>query len=166
MLWCWRRLFRVPWTVRRSNQSILKEISPEYSLEELMLRLKLQYFCHLMRRTDSYHLYSCHLFLITSFSVRSLPFLSFIMPILAWNVPLWSPIFLKRSLVSPYSFPLFLGIVHRKRSSCLSLLFSGTLHSLQYIFNFRFSSFLRYLLSLLRQPLCLLPFFFSLQQFW
>ena len=47
-LWCWRRLFRVPWTLRRSNQSILKEISPEYSLEGLMLKLKLQYFGHLM----------------------------------------------------------------------------------------------------------------------
>ena len=52
-LWCWRRFLRVPWTVRRSNQSILKEISPECSLEGLMLRLKLQYFGHLMRRTDS-----------------------------------------------------------------------------------------------------------------
>ena len=52
-LWCWRRLMRVPWTARRSNQSILKEISPEYSLEGLMLQLKLQYFGHLMRRTDS-----------------------------------------------------------------------------------------------------------------
>ena len=52
-LWCWRRLLRVPWTARRSNQSILKEISPEYSLEELMLKLKLQYFGHLIRRTDS-----------------------------------------------------------------------------------------------------------------
>ena len=52
-LWCWRRLLRVPWTVRRSNQSILKEISPEYSLEGLILKLKLQYFGHLMRRTDS-----------------------------------------------------------------------------------------------------------------
>ena len=52
-LWCWRRLLRVPWTARRSNQSILKEISPEYSLEGLMLMLKLQYFDHLMRRTDS-----------------------------------------------------------------------------------------------------------------
>ena len=52
-LWCWRRLLRVPWTARRSNQSILKEISPEYLLEELMLKLKLQYFGHLMRRTDS-----------------------------------------------------------------------------------------------------------------
>ena len=52
-LWCWRRLLRVPWTARRSNQSILKEISPVYSLEELMLKLKLQYFGHLMRRTDS-----------------------------------------------------------------------------------------------------------------
>ena len=53
-LWCWRRLLRVPWTARRSNQSILKEISPEYSLEVLMLKLKLQYFGHLMRRTDSF----------------------------------------------------------------------------------------------------------------
>ena len=52
-LWCWRRLLRVPWTAKRSNQSILKEISPEYSLERLMLKLKLQYFVHLMRRTDS-----------------------------------------------------------------------------------------------------------------
>ena len=52
-LWCWRRLLRVPWTVRRSNQSILKEISPEYSLVGLMLKLKLQYFGHLMWRTDS-----------------------------------------------------------------------------------------------------------------
>ena len=50
-LWCWRRLLRVPWTARRSNQSILKEISPEYSLERLMLKLKLQYFDHLMRRS-------------------------------------------------------------------------------------------------------------------
>ena len=52
-LWCWRRLLRVPWTARRSNQSILKEISPECSLEGLMLKLKLQYFGHLMQRTDS-----------------------------------------------------------------------------------------------------------------
>ena len=52
-LWCWRRLLRVLWTSRRSNQSILKEISPEYSLEGLMLKLKLQYFSHLIRRTDS-----------------------------------------------------------------------------------------------------------------
>ena len=52
-LWCWISLLRVPWTVRRSNSSILKEISPEYSLEGLMLQLKLQYFGHLMRRTDS-----------------------------------------------------------------------------------------------------------------
>ena len=50
--WCWRRLLRVPWTARRSNQSVLKEISPEYSLEGLMVKLKLQYFGHLMRRTD------------------------------------------------------------------------------------------------------------------
>ena len=53
-LWCWRRLLRVPWTARRSNQSILKEISPEYSLEGLMLKLKLQYFGHLMQRNDSF----------------------------------------------------------------------------------------------------------------
>ena len=52
-LWCWRRLLRVPWTAGRTNQSILKEISPEYSLEGLMLKLKLQYFGHLMQRTDS-----------------------------------------------------------------------------------------------------------------
>ena len=53
-LWCWRRLLRVPWTPRRSNQSIVKEMSPEYSLEGLMLKLKLQYFGHLMQRTDSF----------------------------------------------------------------------------------------------------------------
>ena len=52
-LWCWRRLLKVPWTARRSNQSILKEISPEYSLKELRLKLKLQYFGHLMQRNDS-----------------------------------------------------------------------------------------------------------------
>ena len=53
-LWCWRRLLRVPWTARRPNQSILKEISPEYSLEGLMLKLKLQYFGHVIQRTDSF----------------------------------------------------------------------------------------------------------------
>ena len=53
-LWCWRRLLRIPWTARRSNQSILKEISREYSLEGLMLQLKLQYFGHLVRRADSF----------------------------------------------------------------------------------------------------------------
>ena len=53
-LWCWRRLLRVPWTTRRSKQSILKEISPEYSLECVMLKMKLQYFGHLMRRADSF----------------------------------------------------------------------------------------------------------------
>ena len=52
-LWCWRRLLRVPWTARRFNQSILKEISPEYSMEELMLKLKLQYFGHFMQRANS-----------------------------------------------------------------------------------------------------------------
>ena len=55
-LWCWRRLLRVPWTARRLNQSILKEISPEYSLEGLMFKLKLQYFGHLMRRADSFEI--------------------------------------------------------------------------------------------------------------
>ena len=53
-LWCWRRLLRVPWTARRSNQSILKEISPECSLEGMILKLKLQYFGYLMQRTDSF----------------------------------------------------------------------------------------------------------------
>ena len=53
-LWCWRRLLRVPWTARRSNQSILKEVSPEYSLEGLELKLKLQYFGHLIRRADAF----------------------------------------------------------------------------------------------------------------
>ena len=53
-LWCWRRLLRVPWTARRSKQSILKEVSPEYSLEGLMLKLQLRYFGHLIRRTDSF----------------------------------------------------------------------------------------------------------------
>ena len=53
-LWCWRRLLRVPWAARRSNQSVLKEISPGYSLEGLMLKLKLQYFDHLMQRADSF----------------------------------------------------------------------------------------------------------------
>ena len=53
-LWCWRRLLKVPWTARRSNQSILKEIRPDYSLEELMLKLKLQYFGHLIRGADSF----------------------------------------------------------------------------------------------------------------
>ena len=53
-LWCWRRLLRVPWTARRSRQSVLKEISPKYLLEGLMLKLKLQYFVHLMRRADSF----------------------------------------------------------------------------------------------------------------
>ena len=58
-LWCWRRLLRVPWAARRSNQSFLKEISPEYSLEGLMLKLKLQYFGHLMGRTDSLEKIQC-----------------------------------------------------------------------------------------------------------
>ena len=58
-LWCWRKLLRVPWTARRSNQSILKEISPEYSLEGLMLTLKLQYFGHLMQRAESFEKTRC-----------------------------------------------------------------------------------------------------------
>ena len=53
LLWCWRKLLRVPWTARRSSQSILKEISPDYALEGLMVKLKLQFFGHLMRRADS-----------------------------------------------------------------------------------------------------------------
>ena len=53
-LWCWRRLLRVPWTARKSNQSIVREIGPGYSLKQLMLKLKLQYFGHLMRRADSF----------------------------------------------------------------------------------------------------------------
>ena len=62
-LWCWRRLFRVPWTARRSNQSVLKEIGPKYSLEELMLKLKLQYFSHLIRRPNSFEKTLIHLML-------------------------------------------------------------------------------------------------------
>ena len=58
-LWCWRRLLRVPWTARRSNQSILKKISSEYVLEGLMLKLKLQYFGHLRQRTDSFEKTQC-----------------------------------------------------------------------------------------------------------
>ena len=58
-LWCWRRLLRIPWIARRFNQSILKETSPEYSLEGLMLKLKLQYFGHLMPRTNSFETTSC-----------------------------------------------------------------------------------------------------------
>ena len=78
-----------------------------------------------------------HVFLISSSSVMSLPFLSFLVPIFKWSVPLISLIFLKRSLVFPfYCFPLFLCIVPLRRSSYLSLLFSGTLHSLGFIFPF------------------------------
>ena len=82
-------------------------------------------------------MYSCHLFLIPSASVRSIPFLSFIVSIFAWSVHLVSLIFLKWSLVFPILFfPLFLFFVHSKRFSYLSLLFSGTLHSDGYIFPF------------------------------
>ena len=80
-LWCWRRLLQVPWTARRSNQSILKEISPGISLEGMMLKLKLQYFGHLMRRVDS--LEKILMLGGIGASVRSIPFLSFIVPILA-----------------------------------------------------------------------------------
>ena len=91
--------------------------------------------------------YSCHLFLVSSASVRVIPFLSFIEPIFAWNVPLVSLIFLKRSLAFPsYCFPLFFCIDHWKRLSYLSLLFFGILHSDGYIFPFLF---------------CLLLLFFS-----
>ena len=92
--------------------------------------------------------YSCYLFLISSASVRSIPFLSFIEPIFAWNVPLVSLIFLKRSLVSFCWFPLFLCIGHWGRLPYVSMLFFGTLHSNGYIFLFSFAfyfSFLRYL---------------------
>ena len=92
--------------------------------------------------------YSCHLFLLSSAYVRDIPFLSCTVPIFAWNVPLVSLIFLKRSLVFPYCFPLFLCINHWERLSHLSLLFFGTLHSDGYIFPFffafSFSSFLSY----------------------
>ena len=84
----------------------------------------------------SFSVCSCHLVLISSAPVGSLPFLSFIEPIFEWNVPLVSPIFLKRSLVFPYCFPIFLCIVHLKSLSYLSLLYSGTLHLVEYIFSF------------------------------
>ena len=98
----------------------------------------------------NYSVYSCHLFLISSASVRSIPFLSFIEPIFAWNVPLVSLIFLKRSQSFLFfCFPLFLCIDHWGRLSYLSLLFFGTLHSNGYIFPFSFafgfSSFHSYL---------------------
>ena len=84
----------------------------------------------------SFSVYSCHLFLISSVSVRSISFLSFIVPIFAWSVSLLSPVFLKRSLVFFYCFPLFLCIAHWGRLSYLSLLFLGTLHSDTFIFPF------------------------------
>ena len=110
--------------------------------------------------------------------IRSIPFLSFIVPIFTWKIPKVSLIFLKRSLVFFYYFPLFLCIVHLGRCSYLSLLFFGTLHSDIYIwmqiyrfffslsFAFCFSSFLSYLKGLLlRQPFCFLHFF-SWRWFW
>ena len=104
------------------------------------------FFCFLY----SSSVYSCHLFLICSVSVRSIPFLSFIVPVFAWNVPLVSLIFLKRSLVfSILLFPLFLCIDLWGRLSYVSVLFLGTLHSNGYIFPFllclHFSSFHSYL---------------------
>ena len=81
-------------------------------------------------------MYSCHLFLISSASVISLPFLSFIVPIFTWNVPLISLIFLKRSLVFPFLLFSSICTVHLRRPSYLSFLFSGTLHSDKYIFPF------------------------------
>ena len=79
-LWCWRRLLGVPWTARRSNQSILKEISPEYSLERLMLKLKLQYFGHLMRRSDSLEKTRWSFSVTKEFSVKWIYFL-----VVTWN---------------------------------------------------------------------------------
>ena len=69
-LWCWRRILRVSWTARRSNQSTLKEISPEYSLEGLVLKLKLQYFGHLMQRTDAFKLWGWRTLLRVSWTAR------------------------------------------------------------------------------------------------
>ena len=97
--------------------------------------------------------YSCHLFLISSASVRSIPFLSFIEPIFAWNVPLVSLIFLKKSLVFPlYCFPLFLCTDHWGRLSYLSLLFFGTLHSNEYIFPFLLCFLLLFFSQLFVRP--------------
>ena len=214
-LWCWRRLLRVPWTARRSNQSILKEIRTGCSLEGLMLKLKLQYFGHLMWRADSFKktlmlgkiegrrrrgwqrmrwlggistlmdmglgglrelvvdrevwravvhgvghdwateqnwtVYSCHLFLIFSASVRSLPFLSFIVPIFARNIPLVSPIILMRSVVFPIllSSSISLHISLKQvllTSTCYSLVFCTQLGiSCPFSLAFHLLSFLNYL---------------------
>ena len=99
---------------------------------------------------DSSSVYSCYLFLISSVSLRSLPCLSFIVPIFAWNVPLVSLIFWRDLYSFPlYCFPVFLCIVHLRRLCYLSLLFFGTLHSVgiffPFAFAFHFASFLRYL---------------------
>ena len=109
--------------------------------------------------------YSCHLFLISSGSVRSIPFLSFIEPIFAWNVPLVSLIFLKRSLIFPfYCFPLFLCMIAEEGfliSPCYSLeLFIQMGISFLFSFAFHFSSFHSYLKGLLRQPFCYFAFLF------
>ena len=114
--------------------------------------------------------YSCHLFLISSASVRSLPFLSLIVTILTWNVPLISPIFLKRSLVFPILlFPLFLCII-LLRMPLISLLFSGTLHSVGYVFPFLLCLLLLFFHQLFVKPpqTTTLPscISFSLEWFW
>ena len=113
--------------------------------------------------------YSCHLFLISSASVRSIQFLSFILPIFAWNVPLKSVIYLKRSLVFPfYCFPLFLCIDHWGRLSYLSLLFFGTLHSNVFIFPFLLCLSLLFFSQLFVSPpqTTILPFFISFSWGW
>ena len=117
--------WRTPWTEKPGRLQFTEKQRVRYKWSDLACR-SLRPFLY------SSSVCACHLF-ISSASVRSLPFLSFIMPILAWNFPLVFPIFLKRSLLFPiYCFPLFLCVVHL-RSSYLSLLFSGTLHWVSYL---------------------------------